>query len=239
MFSTSNLPKTIQHRIVVRRADQTTPIAVDCARVVVTHNVVTLSPPVKGKDWVMNEGPDVPSHHRTSLLALNGTITNAQRFAFDIYKAQDGGEQKARRTANTHYLSYGVEVVAVADAVVVSVRDNIPDADPHGLTSPVAMSLETITGNHVVLDLGSGRYAMYAHLQPGLRVGVGDRVTRGQVLGRIGNSGRTDAPHLHFHVADGPTLSAEGIPFVFDAFEKAGKRHTNEMPLHGWHISFP
>jgi murein DD-endopeptidase MepM/ murein hydrolase activator NlpD len=90
-----------------------------------------------------------------------------------------------------------------------------------------------------VLDLGEGRYALYAHLQPGLRVRSGERVVRGQFLGRIGNTGRTDAPHLHFHVADAPTLDAEGIPFVFDVFERDGRRHTDEMPLNGWRISFP
>lgn len=103
MFSTSNLPKTIQHRLVVRRADQATSISVDCARVVVTHDVVTLSPPVKGKDWVMNEGPDVPSHHRTSLLALNGTITNAQRFALISTRRKTAANKRlaGRRTRIT------------------------------------------------------------------------------------------------------------------------------------------
>lgn len=46
------------------------------------------------------------------------------------------------------------------------------------------------TLNHVVLDLGGGHYALYAHLEPGsLRVKTGDRVQRGQVLGLVGNTG--------------------------------------------------
>ncbi|HYP12971.1 MAG TPA: M23 family metallopeptidase, partial [Bryobacteraceae bacterium] len=228
MFSSSRAPNEVRHQLVFKRPEQSNSVTVDCGEVIVSHDVVSLSPPVRGKNWVMNEGPDVASHHRTSLLALNGKITNAQRFAFDIYKAEDGIDQpEVRRTENRHYSSYGEEVTAVADATVVSVRDDIPDATPHGLTSPVPIDLQTVTGNHVVLDLGLGRYAMYAHLQAGLRVRVGDRVARGQVLGRIGNSGRTDAPHLHFHVADGPTMNAEGLPFVFDTFERAGKRYTN------------
>jgi murein DD-endopeptidase MepM/ murein hydrolase activator NlpD len=61
-------------------------------------------------------------------------------------------------------------------------------------------------------------------MQPGsVRVKPGDRVRTGQVLGLLGNSGNTDAPHLHFHVMDGPSpLLANGLPYVFGAFEGAG-----------------
>lgn len=53
----------------------------------------------------------------------------------------------------------------------------------------------------VSLDLGHGLRAFYAHLQPGsVRVKTGELVKRGQVLGRLGNSGNSAGPHLHFHV---------------------------------------
>ena len=56
-------------------------------------------------------------------------------------------------------------------------------------------------------------------MQPGsLRARLGDRVKLGQVLGLLGNSGNTDAPHLHFQVMDAPSFfDATGLPFVFDA----------------------
>ena len=61
-------------------------------------------------------------------------------------------------------------------------------------------------------------------MQPGsLRVEVGDRVRRGQVLGLLGNTGNTDAPHLHFHIMDGPSpLQSNGLPFVHPRFEGQG-----------------
>lgn len=240
MLSSSSRPASIEHRLMVKRVNQPGSIEVPCAKLNVVHDVVRLSSPVRGKDWVMNEGPNIPSHHRTGLLALNGRITNFQRFAFDMHKAEDARkDSEIRPMENRDYPSYGEEVLAVADATVVSVRDDLPDLVPHGLTSPMAMTAETITGNHVVLDLGAGRYVLYAHLQPQLRLRKGDRVVRAQVLGKIGNSGRSNAPHLHFQVADGPTMDDEGIPFVFDFFEKDGTAHTDEMPLHGWRISFP
>ncbi len=69
-------------------------------------------------------------------------------------------------------------------------------------------------------DLGDGHYALYAHLKTGtVKVKPGDRLTTGQVIGSLGNSGNTDAPHLHFHVMSTPDpLRADGLPFVFSAF---------------------
>jgi murein DD-endopeptidase MepM/ murein hydrolase activator NlpD len=72
--------------------------------------------------------------------------------------------------------------------------------------------------------MGKGRFAFYAHLQPGsIRVKVGDTVKTGQVLGLLGNSGNSDAPHLHFHIMDGPRpLSSNGLPYRFTRFTSAG-----------------
>lgn len=87
-------------------------------------------------------------------------------------------------------------------------------------------------GNHVVLDLGGGRYAFYAHLRKGsVAVHPGDRVRRGQVLAKVGNTGNTSAPHLHFHLMDGPSvLGSEGIPYVIDRFALAGKIPDSGVP---------
>jgi murein DD-endopeptidase MepM/ murein hydrolase activator NlpD len=79
-------------------------------------------------------------------------------------------------------------------------------------------------GNHVVVEIAPGVFATYAHLQPGsLAVRVGERVTPGQRLGRLGNSGNTTAPHLHFQISDGPDIvTANSLPFVFDRYTLAG-----------------
>jgi murein DD-endopeptidase MepM/ murein hydrolase activator NlpD len=73
----------------------------------------------------------------------------------------------------------------------------------------------------VIVDIGGGRYAFYAHLKPGsITVKEGERVRRGQVLARLGNSGNTGFPHLHFHVMDAPLpLGADhNLPYVIDSF---------------------
>ena len=75
-----------------------------------------------------------------------------------------------------------------------------------------------------ILDLGDGRYALYAHLKPGsVSVREGERVQQGQMIGELGNSGNSTGPHLHFHVMDSPSgVVADGVPYVFADFELTG-----------------
>ncbi|HZA21424.1 MAG TPA: M23 family metallopeptidase, partial [Dehalococcoidia bacterium] len=75
------------------------------------------------------------------------------------------------------------------------------------------------------LDLGGGNYALYAHFQPGsIRVKEGDRVKQGDVLALVGSSGNSLAPHLHFHVMDGPlSLASNGVPYIVDSFTVTGR----------------
>jgi murein DD-endopeptidase MepM/ murein hydrolase activator NlpD len=103
------------------------------------------------------------------------------------------------------------------------VIDGLPEQEPGEF--PQGISPEEADGNSVILDLGGGNYALYAHFQPGsIRVQVGDRVRRGDVLALVGNSGNTVAPHLHFHVMSGPlSLASNGLPYVVDSFTVTGR----------------
>jgi murein DD-endopeptidase MepM/ murein hydrolase activator NlpD len=99
------------------------------------------------------------------------------------------------------------------------------DQKPGTLPDPSTINLENVDGNHVVLEIGEGLYAMYAHLQKGsLQVKPGDLVKRGQVLGKLGNTGNTSAPHLHFQIMGGPSpLGSNGVPYIFDALTLEGE----------------
>jgi murein DD-endopeptidase MepM/ murein hydrolase activator NlpD len=116
------------------------------------------------------------------------------------------------------YTIFGKEVFAVADAKVASVTDGLPEQTPGQY--PTNIPIEQADGNSVVLDLGEGRYAVYAHMQPGkMRVHTGEIVKRGQVLGLVGNSGNSVAPHLHFHVVSTALpLAANGLPYEIERF---------------------
>jgi murein DD-endopeptidase MepM/ murein hydrolase activator NlpD len=222
------VPARLRHRLYFKIPNATArdEKMVEGGRVVVRKDgPVVIGPPVRGAGWVARFNGS-SSFHRRGLLIVNGQAVISQRFATDWGKF--GDNWNALRTGdgskNSDYYCYGEPLIAVADAKVVDVRDDIPENDPSANTTAVPFSFETAAGNHVVLDLGQGRYALYAHMQPGkMRVKVGDHVKRGQVLGLLGNSGNAVGPHLHFHIADSPrALDGEGLPFVIDSFEVLG-----------------
>lgn len=221
-------PSSLHHRVTVGEA------ALDAAVVTTdTQKPVTIGPPLRGADWRAANGPGRESNHRRALIATEGSARIAQRFAIDwvqMYPA--GGTFQGDAKDNKSYRAYGADVLAVANATVVSTKDGIPENVPGATSRAVPITSETIGGNHIVLDLGGGRYAFYAHLQPGtLKVKVGDRVTRGQVLGLVGNSGNSTEPHLHFHISDGVSpLGSEGLPYVLDG--------TPGMPLQNARVAF-
>jgi murein DD-endopeptidase MepM/ murein hydrolase activator NlpD len=90
---------------------------------------------------------------------------------------------------------------------------------------PTNISLDEADGNCVILDLGGGRFAMYAHMQPGsIKVRKGDRVKSGQVIGLVGDSGNSVVPHLHFQVMDAASsLGSNGLPYEIREFLVTGK----------------
>jgi murein DD-endopeptidase MepM/ murein hydrolase activator NlpD len=132
---------------------------------------------------------------------------------------------------NREFHTYGAEILAVADGTVVGILDGVPENSPYSREMPIPMTRKNMPGNHIILDIGSQRFAFYAHLQPGsLLVEVGDFVEKGKPIALLGNSGRSDAPHLHFHIAGSADLyAADGRSFVFEAFDWIGSRDLLEM----------
>ncbi len=180
--------------------------------------------PFRGGDWVAANGPSNTSGHRRALIVVDGKARISQRFAIDWVKlGPDGRLFHGDKAINANWYGFGVEVVAVADATVSAAHDGVPENEPSDKRA-VPVTLETVGGNYLILDLGGGRYAFYAHLQPGSQtVRVGDKVRRGEVLGLLGNTGNSDAPHLHFHVSDANApLAAEGVAYAFDAYDSLG-----------------
>ncbi|TWB44498.1 M23 family metallopeptidase [Nitrospirillum pindoramense] len=185
---------------------------------------LVVSAPVAGTGWVAFNGLSATSIHRTTLMVVDGQARVPERYAIDFMKLTgDGREFSGDQARNESWPGYGQAVLAVADGVVESVRDGLPDNVP-GQPPAQKVTLDTIAGNQVILRLKAGAYAAYAHLIPGsIPVRPGQAVHQGQVLGRLGNSGQSDAPHLHFQMGDrGHIAAADGLPFVFDAFALLG-----------------
>jgi murein DD-endopeptidase len=225
----SNVPSALEHKIAVKVGKYPDAITVQCAHVAVDHDIPIISPPLRGDNWVAANGPANSSQHRRALIPIDGRAQIAQRFAIDWVRMNpDGNTFIGDEKNNKNYRAYGSEALAVADGTVTEVKDGIPENIPGENSRAVPITLETVGGNHVILDIGHGRYAFYAHLQPGnLKVKLGDHVKRGQVLGLVGNSGNSTEPHLHFHVSNGSSpLGSEGIPYALESFDAKSKQET-------------
>jgi peptidase M23-like protein len=181
--------------------------------------VAIIGPPLRGTNYVSADSCCDASRHTRAALPVNGRVWIAQRYAVDWEQLDDANRiYHGPRENLDSYTIFGKEAIAVADATVSSTTDGLPEQTPGKF--PENISIEQADGNSVVLDLGNHRYAVYAHLQPNsIRVHPGDKVTRGQTLALVGNTGNSVAPHLHFHVVTNASpLAANGLPYEIDRF---------------------
>lgn len=235
--SLDDAPKTVLHRLKLTGIDnpgakEATPLDYYGGPVDVSAGTTrAIAPPVAGDNWVaMNGCCGIGTAHVSALAPFSGVLANTQRFAIDWMKTNDAGEfVTGDATSNDNYVGYGQEVRAVADGTITSVLDELEPNDPGHLPAAdperaKTLTVENVDGNHIIQDLGDGVWAGYAHLQKGsLRVKPGDTVKAGQVIGLLGNTGNSSAPHLHFQLMSGPSLiGSDGIPYVIGEFDYAG-----------------
>ena len=217
------VPASLGHRLAYATEDGTEATLPGPVQAIDRTPPPVLGPPLRGGPWVAIHDPAWPRGHRRVFYAVDGRARLPGRHAIDFVRLDpDGRTARGDPDLARNALGYGAEAIAVADATVAAVRDGMPESAR--VSGNGRHPIADAAGNHVVLDLGGGRYAFYEHLRPGsVRVAAGDRVRRGQVLGALGFTGDSTGPHLHFHVADGPTpLGAEGRPFALEAFRLLG-----------------
>jgi hypothetical protein len=200
--------------------------------------VASIGPPLRGKHYISADSCCDATRHTRAALPVNGRVWVAQRYAVDWEQADAGGRIYAGpREKLESYAIFGQPVLAVADALVVSVIDGEPEQTPGNY--PTNIPLDKADGNCVILDLGGHRYALYAHMQPGsIKVRSGEKVHLGQVIGLVGDTGNSIVPHLHFQVTDGPSsLSSNGLPYEISEFQvtsaTAGTKAFDEAESNG------
>jgi murein DD-endopeptidase MepM/ murein hydrolase activator NlpD len=184
--------------------------------------------PLKGRLLVW-DGHDENAHHRRldfyhPVAQQVGIRANFMRYAHDfvVVDAQ-GATHSGDAKENRNYPGYEQPVHAPAAGRVVALYAQQPDND-HGEDhfDPGAMVGKDpllLYGNYVVLDHGNGEFSILGHLrQNSVQVKVGEQVAAGQVLARVGSSGSSYFPHLHYELRTGPALNVEGLPAYFRKF---------------------
>ncbi|WP_167284846.1 M23 family metallopeptidase [Marilutibacter alkalisoli] len=223
------LPSTLVHRIAFDRADASGALQeqrVEGGPAEVRPGIGTpLSPPLHGGPWAAISDTGWTRGHRRVGYALGGRLRTPGRYAIDWVKLDaDGRRHPDGSGLASDAYSHGEDVLAVADGRVVKLQDGIAERRRLDERLDRDRARREGSGNTVVLDLGDGRFAHYAHLRPGsIVVAEGQRVARGEKIAEVGFSGGASAPQLHFAITDGADEPAsEGLPFHFGAFDLSG-----------------
>ena len=183
--------------------------------------------PLAGAWWAVQAG-DWSDFHKTEVYS--------QPFAVDFVKLGPGGRthQGNGRVLSDHY-SWNQPVYAAAGGKVAYVCFDMPDMAPGAIPDQAVMrgDMRRLLGNAVAISHANGEFSYYAHLQQAsLEVNEGEMIRRGARLGRVGNSGNSPGPHLHFHVMNGPNLFLDqGLPVQFSHFEAGGQSFVDPMTI--------
>jgi hypothetical protein len=170
--------------------------------------------PFRGKGIILQGGATNGGHRNRS-----GAFAIDAMGLTDAWSVEIPGDGKK----NTDYPGWGRPLIAPADGTIARARNDRPD-QPVGDQSDQNYYADEFKklgggdpGNHLVIDHGNGEFSMIAHFMAGsMLVKMGDRVAQGQVLGKLGHSGDTSAPHVHYQLQAGQDWeNADGLPMKF------------------------
>jgi len=263
--SPGTAPERVTHRLEYRVPAGTStavfvdPPVIDGPEVTIDRRpAIVIKPPVKGKGWLATTACCTPNVHRDLRVVVDGRrIDTPETFAVDWALLKGDRVYEGEGTSNEQFYDYGAEVFAVADGTVVSVQDGKQDTLPNKVMIPKTKA--DFGGNQILLEIASNVFAVYEHLQPGtLRVKAGDIVKVGAPLAKIGNTGPSLGPHLHFGLLNRADIfTGRSLPFVIDRYTLAGtvdfnaskgdtvavtpnsKQVRSAYPLHGGIQNFP
>jgi hypothetical protein len=179
---------------------------------------------------VVHDGHDYYSHHRRYNLVKRfeadpNSAVSANLYAYDFMKVTpDGALFRGDPTSKANWLTYGLPIFAPASGIVVDSVSDVPENSfaANG-DAQIPSSTEAIDplgfGNHVTILHTDGRVSWLLHMQPGsVAVAPGEHVRAGQFLGKVGFSGDSLFPHLHFNVTEGSRYPSQGVPSYFKHF---------------------
>jgi hypothetical protein len=216
------------------------------------ENAIVVEFPLRG-EWMSPNTPakKIPSH---------GTDQLGQRYAYDFWQVDwkkdkmkffDGSQLKYwfRGISLNKCYGWGKEVYAPCDGKIVEAQDGYKERRKVNFFTDIYVVLKNALtfhpekhgwqpalGNYIIMECAENVFAFFAHFQEGsITVTSGEEVKKGQILGKVGHSGNSTAPHLHFHLMDNVDfMKANGIPCVFEKYEVLQGEHwetiTNGVP---------
>lgn len=173
------------------------------------ENSVIIDLPFKGEWIAAGAGASSLTNHHNRIAS--------QKYAVDISRIGSNGKLFTgsgieKEESNT----YGAEVYSPVNGEVVYIIDNLPD-------SPTKKRDE-LGGNHIVIQFQDSLFVALAHLQPNsIPPQIGDQVSVGDLVGKVGMSGNTDFCHLHIHIQDRPKYdidNGKAYPIRFRKFKR-------------------
>lgn len=165
--------------------------------------------PFAGQWYVANGGTDRKTSHSWGVWP--------QRYAYDFVVVDEGGKTCSGSGKELrNYFCYGKDILAPADGEIVSLADGHPESRVYGDGSAECRAKD-MRGNYITIRHQEKEFSTLAHLMPGsITIALGQKVVRGQMIARCGNSGNTSEPHVHFQLNDGKSFFASaGLPIRF------------------------
>ncbi|MDQ6970433.1 MAG: urea transporter [Mariprofundus sp.] len=151
--------------------------------------------------WDIYQGFDGPHTHQPPW-----------QHALDFYIIEHDKSYRTDGSSLSDYYCFGLPVLSPVAGFVVKTLDSLPD------NAPGQVDMENNWGNHVLIRMDNGLYALLAHLKQGsVSVDVGAYLNPAQAVAECGSSGRSPQPHLHLHVQRGETLGSPTYPFHLTA----------------------
>jgi len=193
------------------------------------YNPAAFSLPLHGRILV-HDGHDYYSHHRrfnllTRYEANPASAVSANLYAYDFMKTtSDGLLYRGDPTRKENWLSYGEPIFAPAEVLVIEAVSNLPENTFTSMGEARSPAIEEVSdpmgfGNCVKIRHADGRVSWLLHMQPNsIGVRVGDHVRANQFIGKVGFSGDSLFPHLHYNVTNGPAYPSQGVPSYFMQF---------------------